>query len=927
MTKQFLLLTCALGALSGVAGVASAADQPPAGASATEVGAVIITAEKREQNLQKVPVAVTDFTRVQRDRTGIESLQDLTNFTPGLDYDATNDHVFIRGVGRESTNLGASSGVATYVDGFYQPEPINAIDPPMFSQNIDVLRGPQGTLSGRNGIGGALFITSARPTSNPYGEARVTVGNYGLYDIEGAVSGPVMDGVNVRLSGYSRTQDQGFFKNLAFDNTAGGVASEYHVEGSVTAKLGDNADLFVRAFTTDADNFAGPGVRGSYSPTPFDTLAATALEDNSSTSYFNPSYAFSPLTPAQGGPVNVKLINPNIRTNPSAQNPYNYLADQDYHNHVDNDANINYIFNYHFAGFDLKYTGGYAQYTYTLGLPGQSNTDVASYQVPLIASPLTALGLPAALVDNPTCITKTTSPSPLVPVAALNCLTVNAGGLAETFQQKDAWYSQEIVLTSTTPGPLQWVFGGYYYNEHFSNPQTESDPEQPQMVAPCDVLNAHGPQVPGAGTGGAAANAACGGGGLAFPLTSAPANPNGYLDYSDYNLFDQSEAVFGQVDYKITSDFKLTAGLRYTSDQKSGTEFVRALKFDGVDGLNPLALGALTPAIDVTSIACADANLPANPNQTGVKSQCVVGANGVATRNLGGSSSAVTGTAGVEWTPDNSTLGYFRFSRGYKDLALNLGTLATVAQVAPETMNDYELGLKKSFGHNLVVDADLFYEDYFNFQDDLSTLEPDGNFSGEFTNVAHARSAGFELETIWTPVDNLLIHFSYAFDDSAFLSKCSDTGTAPLAVGQVATNCFQDTVNPGLGRLSASGELPNTPKNKVSLTPQYTWAFDQGKLTLSGTYVWRDQQYGSIFNEPYYVAPSWSQVNLRLSWVAPGDRYEIIAYGNNIFNTVTYATGGGAGLDFGAGTPTQISRSYQINSPTTFGLELHYKFF
>jgi len=913
MTKQFLLLTCALGAISSAAGVACAADAPPAGASATEVGAVIITAEKREQNLQRVPVAVTDFTRVQRDRAGIETLQDLTNFTPGMDYDATNDHVFIRGVGRESTNLGASAGVATYVDGFYQPEPINAIDPPMFSQNIDVLRGPQGTLSGRNGIGGALFITSARPTSAPYAEARVTIGNYGLYDYEAAVSGAVADGVNLRLSAYDRNQTTGFYTNQANGNTTGGIASEYHLEGSLTAKLGQNSDLFVRAFTTDADNFAGPGMKASYSPDSISDLAATGLIDSNASSFFNPLYAFSTLSPAAGGPVNVKLTNPNILSNPSAQNPFNYLADENYHNHVDNDGNLNYIYTYHFPGVDLKYTGGYAQYTYTLGLPGQGSSDVQSYQVPVTNSPF------GAAFDNTTCAPRTNANALLQAVE--NCLTVNPGGLAETFQQRDAWYSQEVVLTSTTPGALQWVVGGYFYHENFSNPQTESDPEQPQLIAPCDEVGA--PAVPGAGTGGPAANASCAGGGF-FPLTSAPANPHGYLDYSNYNLSDQSEAVFGQIDYKLSSDFKLTGGLRYTWDQKSGEEFLRALKFLPLTSLlTPSVIGALMPAVDVTSVACLDAN---EGNQFGVKSACVVSPNGVASRDLAGNSSALTGTAGVEWTPDRTTLGYLRYSRGYKDLALNLGTLATVPEVAPETMNDYELGLKKSFGHNLVVDADLFYEDYFNFQDDLSTAQPTGGFAGEFTNVAHAKSAGFELETIWTPFDNLLVHFSYAYDASGFLSKCSDPGVGTPPAGVVPANCFQDTASASGARVSASGELPDTPKNRVSLTPQYTWVFDQGKLTLSGTYIWRDQTYGAIFNEPYYIAPSWSQVNLRLSWVAPGDRYEIIAYGNNVFNTVTYATGGGASLWTGNGA-SEIYRSYQINNPTTFGLELHYRFF
>ena len=112
MTKHLLLLTCALGALSGVAGVAAAQTAPAAASpSATEVGAVIVTAEKRSQNLQKVPIAVTAFTAKQRDTIGIETLQDMTNFTPGLVYSSVLDRVTIRGVGRQTNLLSAEAAV------------------------------------------------------------------------------------------------------------------------------------------------------------------------------------------------------------------------------------------------------------------------------------------------------------------------------------------------------------------------------------------------------------------------------------------------------------------------------------------------------------------------------------------------------------------------------------------------------------------------------------------------------------------------------------------------------------------------------------------------------------------------------------------------------------------------------------------------
>ncbi len=154
-----------------------------------------------------------------------------------------------------------------------------------------------------------------------------------------------------------------------------------------------------------------------------------------------------------------------------------------------------------------------------------------------------------------------------------------------------------------------------------------------------------------------------------------------------------------------------------------------------------------------------------------MKSACTVNpVTGIASRQLGGSSSAVTGTAGVQWTPDSSTLAFARYSRGYKELGLNGGFLATVAEVAPETVNDFEIGYKKTFGRNLVIDADLFYEDFTNFQDQLTIKLPAG-LSDSFVSVPKARSDGFELETIWTPIDKLLLNLSYAPTDDTRLPE------------------------------------------------------------------------------------------------------------------------------------------------------------
>ena len=270
MTKKLLLLTCAVGAMAGVSAAGSASAQSTGGGqSATEVGAVIVTAEKREQNLQKVPIAVTAFTAKQRDTIGIETLQDMTNFAPGMTYTSTTDHLYVRGVGRQSINLAVDAGVASYTDGFYNPDPVLIVLPPMFIGATEVLRGPQGTLQGRNGIAGALLVDSRKPTSTPYAEGRVTVGNYGVNNYEAAVSGPLADGLNFRVAAFDENQEQGYFNNVAGGPTEGGLIHTWYIESMVTAKLGDNTDFFAKIFTFGNNSRGGPGARAGWNTNPY----------------------------------------------------------------------------------------------------------------------------------------------------------------------------------------------------------------------------------------------------------------------------------------------------------------------------------------------------------------------------------------------------------------------------------------------------------------------------------------------------------------------------------------------------------------------------------------------------------------------------------------------------------------------------------
>src|SRR6202046_5178701 len=222
MTRTVALL------LSGAVSVAfslSAFSEPapapaPASAAAAQpsddngIAEIVVTAEKRNESLEDVPVAISAYTSKTRDLIGIDSIQDMTNFTPGLAYSTSLDRAFIRGVGRETNNLSTNPGVATYADGVYNSSVVAASGDELFEDRIEVLRGPQGTLYGRNAIAGTINSISKRPTNDWTAEVRAKWGNFGTYDVEGKVSGPISDTMRFKFGGYRNTQENGYYRNV-----------------------------------------------------------------------------------------------------------------------------------------------------------------------------------------------------------------------------------------------------------------------------------------------------------------------------------------------------------------------------------------------------------------------------------------------------------------------------------------------------------------------------------------------------------------------------------------------------------------------------------------------------------------------------------------------------------------------------------------
>jgi len=818
----------------GLAGTAAAQTTPaPSPQAQGSIGEVVVTAQKREQSLQQVPVAISAFTAAERDKVGINSVQDLTNFTPGLIYNTSDDRVSLRGFGRYTNQLSADSSVGVYEDGAFETFTVKVGYDTLFIDRVEVLRGPQGTLYGRNSIGGAINIISRQPTDDWTGEVRAGIDDYGYHFEEGTVSGSITDHIQFRLSGSQVGQEDGYFKNLNGNPDEGGRRNEWYVEGQLRGDMGEHFDWWLKAFAgtwQDQGGDAGGRISNSvivaadgHTPVGNPTFATNFITSPFGTAA--PVETSNGLAPSLGaflapGVTNIVGANP-TGTDPANANIRNFYSQtpqsQDLHDYYGLTARLTG----HFSGFDVRYIGAAQRYSYverTSYSEGQyANNGITSYVDPFGIT--------------------------IYPDVELSYAEYH-------------WFTQnEVDVLSNGKGPFQWVVGAYNFNEGYKQPESVYMPGQTQLANPlngCILVGACGP-------------------------TLAHANPNRDLTDGIAHMGAETFAGFGQIDWNFTPAWKLTLGARYTYDSKWGDDAAQEYAF--------LPIEYIPEPFAVTLINSSSAA------QKGASASYYDPTSGLWVRKLSGDWSAVTGVAGLQWQPDRDTNLYIKYSRGYKSGGFNAGDLlANNPETDPEHSNDYQFGIKKNFGRTLQVNLDLFYDQYYDAQIPISSIT-NGVATSQFFNLPEARSDGVELEAIWQPIHPLQLMVDYGYNDTSVIkSGCVVDSNDPTATLNGATpgGCT------GGGQNLKGDELPNAPKNKVALNGTYTWDLPTGTLAFSTSVIWRDVQYGSIFTRAQYEAPSWDQVDLRLEYKPSGGHWTLIAYGKNIFNSTGYAAGAGA---------------------------------
>ena len=164
---------------------------------------ITVTAERREQSLQEVPIAVTAFSGDMVNEGGITRMEDVALRTPNFkmtSFNTAESQLYLRGIGSSLDGPASDPSVAVFIDDVYVGRPSGASTDLYDLERIEILRGPQGTLFGKNVVGGAISYHTARPTREFEGKLGFTVGNYELTVLQGLVSGPLTDSLAGKLA-------------------------------------------------------------------------------------------------------------------------------------------------------------------------------------------------------------------------------------------------------------------------------------------------------------------------------------------------------------------------------------------------------------------------------------------------------------------------------------------------------------------------------------------------------------------------------------------------------------------------------------------------------------------------------------------------------------------------------------------------------
>jgi outer membrane receptor protein involved in Fe transport len=935
-------------------------------------------------DVQSIPIAITALSQEQLTATQTAGGPDLVKQVPNLTFTKTNFtgySIQIRGIGTQAISVATDPAVAVAFNDipfirnhFFEQEFYDVAQ-------VEVLRGPQGTLYGRNATAGVVNLTSARPSDQFEAKVSAELGNYHQRRFEGMLNIPIVDDrVDLRIAG-EWTKRQGYsFNELTNQRIDGRDLWSGRITLGIKPIEGLQAYLIWEHFSENDDRLRSSKQLCKTDPTPTE-IGGVAVDEGGvfgAIPYISQGCEMSSLYTPDAFQVPNGFSLPYYAPLASLGAPIDAMIDP-YANTVQS-QNLRVIQS-------------------TLDPIYKSKNDIVELNADYTVSPALTLYWQTGFNHDFLWATQdynrfNTSPGVFVPDDARGTVVSDAGVfcdpqlgcsdrlVAQDLSTEHAWqFNQEIRLASNFSGSFNFSFGGnYLHYETEENYYVFVNTLTLFAVAPAFAFSFY-PGEPPPWMPGVSDNHEClqayHGGGFGNSDPQAPGDPGGcvYIDPNPIsNLNDEghnyfisqnpytlnSYALFGEIYYNITSDVKLTAGLRWTEDRKHFTDIPSELL---VNGYGYPIVGIVDQQWD-----------------------------------------QFTGRLAANWTPKldftDQTLMYASYAHGYKAgganppgavlLTYGADTVANVVHpltFKPEFVDAFELGSKNTLLDGvLTLNGNIFYYNYEGYQ--ISEIVDRTAINLNFD--AHIKGA--ELEATWEPIPGLRFNFGGGYEDARiaqgskavdlmdrtdqanhpdwvvvkpfvtqasncivpvyvaaqklrragqqFSSVCGyayinhfDPVTGEPYVVDPTTDDHGDPIPPGLypgfdpltapnggqgfDKNLSGNDLPNAPPFTVSIGGQYSFPLsDDWAGTLRGDFYWQDNSWARVFNDdPYDRIHGYTNFNLTLILTSQ-DGWQVMLYDKNVFNT-TAITG-----DFLNSDDTGLTTNVFLTDPKLIGIRV-----
>ncbi len=899
-----------------------------------QIEEIIVTSQKREQSIQSIPISVTAFDASALESKQIDSFSDLQFNTPNVTFSKTNftgSNFTIRGIGSAAVAASGDGGVGIHIN-----------DAPMRSaalfeteyfdiERLEILRGPQGTLFGRNATGGVVNMITKKPTDEFELQTSMAIGNYDHQKISAIINLPLTDNLAIRLAGLDLTRG-GYTENIHTGNDIDG-RDQYAVRGSVRWTPGDATTIdFMYSYfdeesnrsrvskqmcTTDPTAILGclPDTISYENTNGWATLGGilTSSEVLGATLGWGSIFTDPDITSGSVNPRDLRKVNTDFDPEYAADEKlWTLQLEREFDAHT-----LTLL-----GSMKEASSRTFTDYNWAVNAPVALDIEAAFLSIgqPLNAA-LYADGIPISKITD--------SDSGIL---GGNILSVNP--VPDAYDQSGGDSEQwtfEARLASDLDGSINYLIGGLMMH-------TESYGSYHVVASGLDYAAIA--LVAGVGDGL----------GIMTPY---------YENDTSVNELD-AWAVFGEAYFEVNDEFKITAGIRLNNDEKK------------ISDRQTLLTSGVVVRVDDDSIPFSAA--PAYHNDTNDWQE-------------------VTGRLLFEWTPDlggtDDTLFYASYSRGYKGGGFNPPSFSAAipATFDPEFINAFEIGMKNTMMDNtLTANFTAFRYDYEGFQ--VSKIV---DRSSQNENI-DAEIWGLEAEFLYQPNERWVTNLTASYlnteiGDAESIDARDPTDGLPgyLLIKDLsnASNCVVDpgamdlatvvqpylvgagalpfgtTAIPGLASEGAmttcaglqaaidfyDGALPagwvageatitggnaadlkgnalqNSPEWSFNVGTQRTWTYDSGyTMTARVDYYKQAEMYGRIYNRNVDKIDSWGMLNLSATIVSPDQDWEMKAFVQNVLDddniTGHYFT------DASSGNFTNVF----ILDPRLYGLTITAKF-